>query len=241
MDNKLFEKIFSSNSGQIKVSTEQCLTDYFMLKTSNQFKSAEYAQNNISNFVEFANKDILDSKQNHTSSIFSRVSRDIVEVNTDHFLIREIHKRLLDMDWREFEFLSSTILEHCFGAYDVSTSQQTSDGGLDFEGKIPILSNVTREEYGKIEVYGQSKKYTDNVGIYDIKSFVAFANTKKRNYVHPAQLFMFFTTSDFANNSIKELAENGFIGLSGFQLATLIFKHRQVLKDKTETMNNILQ
>ena len=56
-----------------------------------------------------------------------------------------------------------------------------------------------------------------------------------------AQLIMFFTTSDFANNFIKELSEKGFIGLSGFQLATLIFKHRQVLKDKSDIINKILQ
>ena len=161
-------------------------------------------------------------------------------VNTDHFIIKEIHKRLLNMDWRDFEFLSSTILEYCFGAFDVTTSQATSDGGLDFEGKMPILSTLSKETYGIIEVYGQSKKYAGNVGIYDIKSFVAFANSKKRNYVHPTQLFMFFTTSDFVSNSIKELSENGFIGLSGFQLATLIFKHKQVLKDKSDIINKIV-
>lgn len=240
MDNNLFEQMFS-NSGQIKVNTEQCLTDYYKLKGFNPFKSAEYAQSNILNFVEFANKNIIEVKQNHTSFIFSSVSKDIVIVNTDHFLIKKIHKRLLNMDWREFEFLSSTILEYCFGAFDVITSQATSDGGLDFEGKMPICSTVTKEMYGIIEVYGQSKKYAGNVGIYDIKSFVAFANSKKRNYVHPTQLFMFFTTSDFASNSIKELSENGFIGLSGFQLATLIFKHKLVLKDKSDIINKILE
>ncbi|MEI6595885.1 MAG: restriction endonuclease [Bacteroidota bacterium] len=240
MDNNLFEQMFS-NSSQIKVNTEQCLTDYFKLKGFNPFRSAEYAQSNILNFVEFSNRNIIEVKQNHTSFIFSSVSKDIVMVNTDHFLIKEIHKRLLNMDWREFEFLSSTILEYCFGAFDVTTSQATSDGGLDFEGKMPILSTVTKETFGIIEVYGQSKKYAGNVGIYDIKSFVAFANSKKRNYVHPTQLFMFFTTSDFANNSIKELSENGFIGLSGFQLATLIFKHKLVLKDKSDIINKILE
>ncbi|MFA5300888.1 MAG: restriction endonuclease [Lutibacter sp.] len=240
MDNNLFEQMFRNDS-QLKVNTEQCLTDYYKLKGLNPFKSAEYAQNNIFNFVEFANRNILKVIQNHTSFIFKSATKDIVVINTDHFLIKEIHKNLLDMEWRDFEFLSSTILEYCFGAYEVSTSQATSDGGLDFEGKIPILSTVTKEIYGTIEVYGQSKKYTGNVGIDDIKSFIAFANSKKRNYVHPTQLFVFFTTSDFASNSIKELTENGFIGLSGFQLATLIFKHKQVLKDKSDIINKILE
>jgi hypothetical protein len=240
MDSNLFEKMFSTG-GLIKVNTEQCLTDYYKLKGFNPFKSAEYAQSNILNFVEFANKNILDVAQNHTSFIFSSASKDIVLVNTDHFQIKEIHARLLNMEWRDFEFLSSTVLEYCFGAFEVSTSQASSDGGLDFEGKIPIRSTVAKEIYGIIEVYGQSKKYVGNVGIYDIKSFVAFANSKKRNYVHPAQLFVFFTTSDFATNAIKELSENGFIGLSGFQLATLIFKHRQVLKGKSDIINKILE
>jgi len=240
MDNNLFEKMFH-NSNQVKVSTENCLTDYYKLKGFNPFKSAEYAQDNILNFVEFANKNILEAKQNHTSFIFSNVSKDVVIINKDHFLIKEIHNRLLNIEWREFELLSSTILEYCFGAFDVRTSKATSDGGLDFEGKIPILSTVTKEVYGIIEVYGQSKKYADNVGIYDIKSFVAFANSKKRNYVHPTQLFMFFTTSDFAKNSIKELLENGFIGLSGFQIATLIFKHKHMIQDKSEIINKIIE
>jgi len=240
MDSNLFEKM-SSNSSQIKVNTEQCLTDYYKLQGLNPFKSAEYAQNNILNFVEYANKNILDATQNHTSFIFRSVSKDIVLISTDHFQIKEIHTRLLNMEWRDFEFLSSTILEYCFGAYEVSTSQATSDGGLDFQGRIPILSTVTKEIYGTIEVYGQSKKYGGNVGIYDIKSFVAFASSKKRNHVHPTQLFVFFTTSDFAKNALKELSVNGFIGLSGFQLATLIFKHRQILKNKSDIMNKILE
>ena len=236
----IFEKLFCGSSKN-KVDTEKCLTDYYKLKGLNPFKSAEYAQNNILNFVEYANKNILEAKQNHTSSLFCNATKDIVVFNTTYHQIKEIHIKLLNLHWRDFEFLSSTILECCFGAFDVKTSQATSDGGLDFQGKIPVLSTATKEAYGIIEVFGQSKKYTGNVGIYDIKSFVAFANSKKRNYVHPAQLFMFFTTSDFVNNSIKELAVNGFIGLSGFQLATLIFEHREILKDKSEILKSIIE
>jgi restriction endonuclease Mrr len=240
MDNNIFEQMFSAN-GQTKVNTEQCLTDYYKLIGYNVFKSAEYAQSNIANFIDFASSEIVCAQNSHTSYIFISVSKDVVIVNTDHFLIKEMHNKLLNISWREFEFLSSTVLEHCFGAYNVSTTQATSDGGLDFYGKIPIITSVTRDVYGTIEVYGQAKKYACNVGINEIKSFVAFANSKKRNFIHPAQLFMFFTTSNFAVSAIKELSENGFIGLSGFQLATLIFKHREVLKDKSDIINKILQ
>jgi len=235
-----FEKMYS-NSSQIKVDTEQCLTDYYRLKGLNPFKSAEYAQSNIWNFVEFVNQNILDTKRNHISFLFLSATKDIVIVNTEYYLIKKIHNRLLQMNWRDFELLSSTILEYCFGAFDVMTTQPTADNGLDFQGKIPILSTETKEIYGIIEVYGQSKKHTGNTGIYDIKSFVAFANSKKRNYTHPVQLFMFFTSSDFASSSTKELSENGFIGLSGFQLATLIFKHREIIKDKSAIMNKIIE
>lgn len=71
-------------SSQTKINTEQCLTDYYKLKGFNAFKSAEYAQNNILNFVEFANRNILDTTQNHTSFIFTSVTKDVVMVNTDH-------------------------------------------------------------------------------------------------------------------------------------------------------------
>lgn len=234
----LFERIFSNN--QTKVSTEQCLTDYYKKKGFNDFKSAEYAQSNIFNFVEFANNKILESKQNNISFLFTSVTENIVEVSSNFYQIKEIHRKLLEIDWREFEFISSTILEYCFGAFDVKTSQASSDGGVDFDGKLPVYSISSQDLYGTIEVYGQSKKYTGNVGINDIKAFVAFANSKKRNFIHPAQLFMFFTTSDFAKSSLDELADNGFIGLSGLQLSTLIYKHRQILKNKSDILKKII-
>jgi hypothetical protein len=238
-DISLFEKICLNNR-EVKIDTEMYLTEYYKLKEYNLFKSAELAEANINIFVGYENQKILKAKGNHISYIFNDVTKEIVKVNNDYFSVKKIYENLQMIDWREFEYLSSAILEYCFGAINVITTQQTNDGGLDFQGKIPVLTTETKEIYGIIEVYGQSKKYADNVGIYDIKSFVAFANSKKRNYVHPAQLFMFFTTSDFADNSIKELDDNGFIGLSGFQIATLIFKHKNVLINKTEIINDIL-
>ena len=239
-DINILEKLFLNNNHTLKYDTEKYLTDYYQLKEMNPFKSAEYAQANIINFIEYANQCIKSAKQDCISFIFNRVTKDIVEINIDYFRVKNIHEKLLALEWRDFEFLSSTILEHCFGAFDVRTSQPTSDGGVDFLGKIPILSSETKEKYGVIEVYGQSKKYNGNVGINDIKSFVAFADGKKRNFVHKPQLFIFFTTSDFSNGANEELSVNGFIGLSGFQLATLIFKHKKILQNKTEIIRKIL-
>ncbi|RLD54947.1 MAG: hypothetical protein DRJ01_17355 [Bacteroidetes bacterium] len=240
MDNNIFEKIFEGKNIR-KISSEQCLTDYYKNQGHNIFKSAELAQNNIINFIEFVNLSIRNSKELNVPFIFSFASKNIVEIDNDYFVIKEIKKKLNVLDWKKFEELSSLIIEVCFGCIDTETTQYTADGGLDFEGKIPIKSTSTKKTYGFIEVYGQSKRYSGNVGIYDIKSFVAFANSKKRNYVHPAQLFMFFTSSDFAKNSRKELIDNGFIGLNGFQLSTLIFEHKEQLIEKSKIINDLIE
>jgi hypothetical protein len=239
MDNSIFEILFEGkNIGRI--SSEQCLTDYYKNQGHNIFKAAELAQNNITNFIEFVNLSIRNSAELNVPYIFSFASKNIVDINNDYFIIKKIEAKLIVLDWKKFEKLSSLILETCFGSIETKTTQSTADGGLDFEGKIPIKSTTTNKTYGLVEVYGQSKRYSSNVGIYNIKSFVAFANSKKRNYVHPAQLFMFFTSSDYAKNSQKELVENGFIGLNGFQLSTLIFEHREQLKEKSEILDELL-
>lgn len=239
MDNSIFEILFEGKNIE-KISSEQCLTDYYKNQGHNIFKSAELAQNNITNFIEFVNLSIRNSKGLNVPYIFLFASKNIVEINNDYFIIKKIKNKLIVLDWGKFEELSSLILEICFGSIETKTTQSTADGGLDFEGKIPVKSTSSKKTYGFIEVYGQSKRYSGNVGIYDIKSFVAFANSKKRNYVHPAQLFMFFTSSDYAKNSQKELVENGFIGLNGFQLATLIFEHKEQLREKSEIINELL-
>lgn len=235
MDNKIFEDILHSMS-ETKVDTEYFLTMYYKGQGNNVFKSAEYAQGNISNFLSFANDSVKESAHRNVASVFISATKDIVELNADYLSIKAIQDRLLEMNWLDFEFLSSTLLENCFGATGVKTTQSSGDGGVDFEGKIQIKTINSNGVYGAIEVYGQSKKYAGNVGIYDIKSFVAFANSKKRNYVHPPQLFMFFTTSDYCKNALEELRENGFIGLSGSQIAQLIFSHRLILREKSDIL-----
>lgn len=233
MDNKVFEQIFLGAAAP-RIDTEQFLTAYYLKNGSNPFKAAENAQNNIAYFLHFAGKLIADAASIHVPSVFSAVSKDVVVLNASYFPVKNIHKKLLVMDWRNFEYFSSDILQFCFNAVEVRTTQPTADGGLDFEGKLAIRSVSANDIYGFIEIYGQSKRYANNVGIYDIKSFVAFANTKKRNFVHPPQLFIFFTTSDFATNAQNELKENGFLGFSGLQLSSLIYSHQKVLENKSE-------
>lgn len=240
MNNSILETIFIENP-TIKVDTLRCLTMYYQKQGNNPIKSALFAEDNLLNFVEFVNSALRNAGKLNVPYIFRFASKEIVIFDESYFLIKEIHAKLIQIDWREFENISGVLLEVCFGAIEVKVTQATADGGLDFSGKLPIFSNLNPKIYGFIEVYGQSKKYTGNVGIYDIKSFVAFANSKKRNYVHPPQLFIFFTTADYAQNSLKEIEENGFIALSGFQIATLIYHHKTELKTKSETLNLIVE
>jgi len=239
MDNSVFEILFTTDTCE-KIDTEKCLTAYFKKQGHNFLKSAEYAQSNILNFVEFVNKSIQNAITLNTPYIFSFASKEIARINRDYFIVKKLHSNMLQMDWRDFENISGDILEICFGAFDVKVTQATADGGLDFEGKLPIKSTNSNLTYGFVEVYGQSKKYKGNVGIYDIKSFVAFANSKKRNHVHPSQLFMFYTTSYYAANAVNEMKENGFIGLTGFQLANLIYLHQELLSAKSEIIKNLV-
>jgi hypothetical protein len=240
MNSSILKTIFIENSA-IKVDTTRCLTIYYQKQGYNAIKAALFAENNLLNFVEFVNTAIRNAKNLNIPYIFSLASKEIVCFDKSYFLIKEIHEKLLQIDWREFENISGVLLEVCFGAIEVKVTQATADGGLDFSGRLPIFSNLSPKIYGYVEVYGQSKKYTGNVGIYDIKSFVAFANSKKRNYVHPPQIFIFFTTADYAQNSLKEIEENGFIALSGFQIATLIYNHEDELKNKSETIKRLVK
>jgi len=234
----LFEKMFLDNKSQ-KVDTESCLTEYYKLKGHDSFMAAQCSQENIPNFISFVEENIRVSEQNHISFIFNKATRGIILVNEEYFRIKKIYQNLLNIDWRDFEFLSSVIIEKCFGAYDVKTTQPTADGGVDFKGKISIQSTATRENYGIIEVYGQSKKYTYNVGRPEIDKFIGAANRIAGKKRFETRLFMFFTTSDFANEAKKELIENDFIGLNGFQIATLIFKHKNLF-DKSNIIEMLL-
>lgn len=239
MDKSIFENMFSDEPYS-KINTETCLTNYYKAQGFNQFKSAEYAQNNIINFVEFVNRLISESNKSNVCCLFLSATKDVVYINPDYFVVKKIHSNLTKIEWRDFELISSIILEVCFGAIDVKTTQASADGGLDFEGKIPIKSKLSNNTYGYIEVYGQSKKYSGNVGIEDIRSFVGVANAKKRNFVHPTQLFLYFTTSDYAKSSQDELFQNHFIGLSGIQLANLIFLHKELLSLKSEVLEKMV-
>ena len=64
MDKDIFVKIFAKADKAI-VNTDICLTNYYLEKGFNRFKSAELSESNILNFVEYANKDTFESRNNN--------------------------------------------------------------------------------------------------------------------------------------------------------------------------------
>lgn len=217
------ELVLSKNIDRFQ--TEDLLTDYYIKEGRTSFKAAELAEANLNTFIGEVSAYVNDCNSRNISCLFRQITRRVVLCNLEYFEVLRIKNNFVKITWQEFEDLSGLIISICFGAIDTSITPRAGDGGIDFQARLPIISTNHNDIYGYVEVYGQSKHYTGNVGIYDIKSFVAFANSKKRNFVHPAQLFMFFTTSHFVPNAVKEIKENGFIGLNGMQLATIIYKH----------------
>lgn len=232
MDNSIFEKIIQGSATQ-KLGTEPFLTDYYRACGLNSLKAALKAEETLQYFIQFTSNELKEAILLNIPYIFSEVTKNVLTLNPKYFPVKQIQEKLIKMDWRDFEYFSKDILQVCFNAFDVETTPPTADGGIDFTGKIPITSVCNKHMYGFVEVYGQSKRYTDNVGIYDIKAFEAFANSKKRNNVHPTQLFLFFTSSDFAKSSLMLLKEIGFIGFSGNQLANLIYIHKEIFAQKS--------
>ena len=239
MEINLFKEIFEDLSIE-KIGTESFLTTLYRKEGNNPFKAAELAQNGIHNFIESCNEQINLSIKKNTPFIFSSISKSVIIYNKEFSLVKNIESKILSMDWKDFEDISGLILQYCFGAIDVKVTQRSADGGLDFEGRLPFKTLDGNSTFGYLEVYGQSKRYSGNVGVNEVKNFVAFANGKKRNYVHPAQLFLFFTSSDYASSAWKEIEENGFIGLNGFQISTILFKFKNSLLGKSSIIDKLI-
>lgn len=208
-----------------KFSTLEFLTSYYQAEGKNMFKSSELAEINTQNFIGFAQGHIAAASKFNTVSIFENVDASIVSFNPEYPIVQSIYKSLHQLTWQEFEDFCGTLLKKCFKAESVVISQKSNDGGVDFSAKTTFKSPFTNNPYGFIEIYGQAKKYTGNVGRVDIDKFTAFANRQKRDNQYPAQLFIFCTTSDYNPTAAEEIAKNNFIGLNGQQIAYLIFNY----------------
>ena len=237
MNRELLIEIGSANS-QINFRTLDLLNEYYKKEGYNMFKAAELAENNIQNFVTYARNDINQSLSDNTCSLFNSANASIVSFNSNFEIVNSIYKSLKHISWQDFEHFCGYLLKKCFNAIKVEVSQQSNDGGVDFSGIMPFKSNCSSNTYGKIDLYGQAKKYSGNVGRVDIDKFTAFANRQKRDNQYPAQLFLFCTTSGYNNSAMNEIRKNNFIALNGQQIAYLIF---QYLNPKVESTDNYIE
>jgi restriction endonuclease Mrr len=237
MDKEALINITKATSDE-RFDTFELLVSYYGYLGFNRMKAALHAENNLSNFVGFINNIIVNDRKKNIYPFFRTASRRVVDIDRDHFAIINLVEYLKNLDWVLFEGLSASILKRCFGATNVKVSPRTGDGGMDFQGEIHFKDCKSISPFGIIEVYGQSKRYKYNVDRVDIDKFTAFANRQKRDNRYPSQLFLFFTTSDYGTMAWKELEQNHFIGLNGYQLATLIFNFSEAKTEASEKLVN---
>lgn len=211
------------SSEKAKYSTLQFLTSYYQSEGKNMFKASELAENNLQNFIGYAQNHIALTTKFNTARLFENVDSSIVSFNPYYPIVQGVFRSLHDLTWQDFEEFCGTLLKKCFKAESVSISQKSKDEGVDFSAKVPFKNLYSLTPYGYIELYGQAKKYTGNVGRVDIDKFTAFANRQKRDNQYPAQLFIFCTTSDYNQAALEEISKNNFISLNGQQIAFLVF------------------
>lgn len=239
MNLSIFEDIIRSEiSFHSVLDTFKLLVEYFKRNGQNMFRAPESAENNVSNFIKEIQDNINEYHRNNIICLYRKVDRSITMVEPDYFVVLEIRDQLLKLPWQDFEDFCGVLIRKCFNAQDVKITQRTADWGVDFEGKVPFNAKHNTLPFAFIELYGQAKRYTNNVCRGDVDSFTAFANRRKRDNQYPAQLFLFCTTSDFVSSAKDEIKKNFFVGLNGMQIASLVFNE---IKDKIVDDNFIDQ
>ena len=223
MNLKIIEDIIRSEPRN-RYETRFLLCEYFKRNGCNLFLASEKAEAATSTFVEEVQTVITEGHSNNVYCLFDKVTQKITVVNLDFFRVLKINEQLCNLTWQEFEDFCGVLIQNCFGAVNVQITQRSADMGLDFIGKIPFKSKYCTEAFAYIEIYGQAKKYANNVSRTDVDAFTAFANRKKRDGQYPAQLFLLCTTSDFIPSAQDEIRKNCFVGVNGKQIATLIFR-----------------
>lgn len=220
---RLIEVAFSGS--QSKLSTLEFLTSYYRAEGYNVFKASELAETNINNFINFVQQHINDAIAYSTCAAFLSIDRHVVSFNCEYPIVQHIKAVLNNLTWQDFELFCGQLLEKCFNAENVKISPQTNDGGVDFSAILPFQSQYSSAPLGNIEIYGQVKKYTNNIGRVEIDKFTAFANRKKRDNQYPSQIFIFCTTSDYSTNACDEIKKNHFSSLNGSQISYLVYNY----------------
>lgn len=225
MNFNIIENIIEDEAKEC-ISTLLLLKKYFQqTEVLNMFRASERAESSVNQFIDLVNTKIEKNSKKNICCLFKEVNKNVTTIDLNYFIVVKIKSEINQLTWQEFEHFCGALMKKCFGASSVNITQSTSDGGVDFEGKIPFKPLQISNPFGWIEFYGQSKKYKGDIQRSHIDTFIAFASKKKRDYKYPAQLFIFCTTSDFITSAEQEILKNNFIGFNGMQLATLVFMY----------------
>ncbi len=239
LDLKRIEEIIRSKP-QTVYYTSCLLEDYFKLEGHNPFKASEEAETRRLEFIKIIQDTINKYYQDNICCLFDNVNSYTTKVNLDYFKVLQIKQELHDLTWQEFEDFCGVLIQKCFSAINVTVTQRSGDGGVDFFGDIPFKATHSTTPFAFIKLFGQAKKYApeNNVDRVGVDLFQAFAHWEKDHISYPAQLFLFCTTSDFTTSAQERIKKYSFIGMNGLQLATLVYS---AMKDTICDPDNIFK
>jgi len=210
---------------QEKIDTTELLVTYFKRSGYNPFKAAEFAEKNVSVFIDFLNEEITRSyKQGEVCLYLPASNRNVTCVNPDYFFVeRLLHELLNGITDREFEFVCASVLKHSISVENAIATKGKGDGGYDFYGRYLLRGGADQFTHATIEIFGQSKQYSGNISRPEIDKFLGFIQNNSRNQKFKPAIYIFATTSDFSPEA-KTLADDfGIICWTGMQIASFIF------------------
>lgn len=223
-----------SAKGIYKLSTLELLTSYYILEGSNPIRAALKAEESINTFISLVQNQISYNNAKSIVNFYLDANSKITTCNTEYQSFNSLLSEIQLLSWQTFEDFCGVLFNKCFGVEKIEITQRTADMGLDFSGLLPFKPINSNSHFSFIEIYGQAKQYSGNVGRVDVDKFTAFANRQKRDNQYPAQLFIICTTSDFAESALNEITKNHFIGINGQQIASLVFNF---LKSSSSSLN----
>ncbi|MCE5319463.1 MAG: restriction endonuclease [Parachlamydia sp.] len=146
----------------------------------------------------------------------------------------------------KFETLCKKVLE-LEGCYNVEVTPPSGDGGIDFYGSKNVImydSSLSLFKNVEVLVLGQAKRYSNPIGVEEIRSFVGsqevikiagLANcpTYLSNLLHGqsyrplAPILLVFITSNEPKGNTKDFARwLGIRFISGTELADIFYSHK---------------
>jgi len=212
--------------GKDKWETSQLLIEYYKAKNNlNIFKASELAEKSKDQFIEFFNKETAYYDILSIEPLFQNATnKDITHINLNYFIIEKIKEKLYkNISDYEFEKLCGNLFSTIFSTKEMRISPKSGDGGYDFYARVNIPEKCNKSSIFDIEIYGQSKKYKQNIDRPEIDKFLG-APFRKALKTVPV-LFVFATSSDFTEGAYKYANEQNIICLNGLQIASLIYRN----------------